>query len=579
MTVFAMLSSCTTTSTFVANKFLFTSEDVRSANYRVTTKTDSFTTNDGIKLVADIYHPEGLQKTPTILVRIPFSKTFSTQIRSSIIACYWASRGYTVVLQGARGRYKSGGKFYPLIHEREDGIETLKWLTKQSWYDGRLAMWGGSAFGYTQWAVADQTNPGAKTFFIQIASTNFYKMFYPGKAFSLESAVYWAIRSHGEKDRDVNPKALDKGVNHLPIIESADIAIGNTDFYNDWVNNTKENEYWEKIDGIKRAENIQAPVLLMAGWFDPFLPTQLDDFKTITTKAKASIAKETRLIVGPWGHAQSIKLPNSNKESPYRIASVFPSIPWFDHQLGVTNFPLKMAKVRIFVMGINNWRDENEWPLARTKYIPFYLHSGGKANTADGYGNIDINISTDKSEYDTYTYDPSNPVPTAGGAVLDDRSGIKLQNKIEKRQDVLVYTSSALPEDLEVTGPLKAILYVSTNTPSTDFTAKLVDVYPDGLAYNLSDGILRQDYKRDNTTPTKIEIELWPTSNVFFKGHKIRLEVSSSNFPHYDRNPNTGEFMPTATKTKIANQTIFHSKQYPSQLILPIISKTKEFGF
>lgn len=571
-TALAVLSGCAITADFVVNKFLLPSEGVRQADYSVTSKTESFTTSDGIKLVADIYHPEGLQKTPAILVRIPFSETISNQVRSGIIARYWASRGYTVVLQGTRGRYKSGGEFYPLIHEREDGVETLKWVASQPWYDGRLAMWGGSAFGYTQWAVADQTNPGAKAFFIQIASTNFYKMFYPGNAFSLESAVNWTIRSRGTADRDVDLADLDRGVNHLPIVEADDAAIGDSNFFNDWVVNTQKNDYWKKIDGEHRAETIQAPVLLMGGWFDPFLPTQIDDFNTIATKAKPSIAKETRLIIGPWGHAESVKLPNTNGEIPYRSESVTLSIAWFDYVLGVTNAPLNMPKVKIFVMGDNRWRDENEWPLARTKYVPFYLHSDGKANTLHGNGYLGMNPIKDKAEHDAYIYDPANPVPTAGGAMLSDRAGIELQNKIEERVDVLVYTSPALSEKMEVTGMIKAVFYVSTDAPSTDFTAKLVDVHPDGSAYNLSDGILRQTYKAsDGNAPTKIEIELWPSSNVFFKGHKIRLEVSSSNFPRYDRNPNTGEFIPTATKSKAANQKIFHSEKYLSQLILPII--------
>lgn len=363
-------------------------------------------------------------------------------------------------------------------------------------------------------------------------------------------------------------------MNHLPIVEADDAAIGDTDFFNDWALNTQKNDYWKKIDGERRAETIQAPALLMGGWFDPFLPTQLDDFNTITSKAKPSVAKDTRLIIGPWGHAESVKLPNTGEGIPYRSESVTQSIAWFDYVLGVTKTPLSMPKVKIFVMGENRWRDENEWPLARTKYVPLYLHSNGNANTLNGDGYLAENLTHDKSEHDAYIYDPANPVPTAGGAMLSDRAGIELQNKIEERSDVLVYTTSALSEKMEVTGPIKAILYVSTDAPSTDFTAKLVDVHPDGSAYNLSDGILRQTYKASNDgTPTKIEIELWPTSNVFFKGHKIRLEISSSNFPRYDRNLNTGEFIPTATKTRIANQIVFHSEKYPSQLILPIISK------
>lgn len=564
------LSGCTGLVDSAAEKFVLHSEN-RPAEYSVTQDTGSFSTSDGVHLLADIYHPDQLKKTPTILIRIPFSDHFSNRWRSGVIARYWAGRGYTVVVQGTRGRYRSSGSFYPLLHERKDGIETLQWIAKQPWFDGRLAMWGGSAFGYTQWAIADQAKSGVQAFFIQIASSDFYRMFYPGNAFSLESAVYWAIRSRGEEDRDVALEDLEKGVNQLPVIEADDVAIGDTDFFNDWALNRDRNSYWQKIDGEDRNQRLQAPVLLMAGWFDPFLPTQLDDFIAITTKAKSSVAQETRLIIGPWKHAEAVPLPNTEEEVPYRGESVTLSIPWFDYFLGVTDSPLQMPKVRIFVMGENRWRDENEWPLARTQYTPFYLYSDGKANTAHGDGVLDEHQKVSKYSHDRFIYDPAAPVPSAGGAMLSERAGIQKQNTIEMRDDVLVYTTAALQEDIEVTGSLKVLLHVSTDAPSTDFTAKLVDVHPDGSAYNLSDGILRQHYKPNQ--PTKIEIELWPTSNVFFKGHKIRLEISSSNFPRYDRNPNTGATIPTATTMRRAHQVVHHSEKHPSYLLLPIIPR------
>lgn len=564
-----LLTSCASMVDRAAETLVLRSDN-RPATYAITETTDAFTTADGIQLAADIYHPDGLQKTPTILVRIPFSDQFSNRLRSAIIARYWAGRGYTVVVQGTRGRYRSGGSFYPLMHERVDGIATIHWLAKQPWFDGRLAMWGGSAFGYTQWVLADQASPGPRAFFIQIASSNFYQMFYSGGAFSLESALYWAIRSRGSEDRDVTMEDLDRGANHLPLIEADNVTIGDTDFFNDWVLNRDTTAYWQKIDGVDRNRNVQAPVLLMAGWFDPFLPSQLNDFAAITTHANPSVVKETRLIIGPWKHADAVPLPGSGEEIPYRSASVALSIPWFDHQLGVTATPLAMPKVRIFVMGENRWRNEQEWPLARTQYTPFYLSSGGHANTLHGDGMLQGRPHS-VAATDAFVYDPADPVPTAGGAMLTERAGTEKQNAIEARADVLVYTTPVLSDDMEVTGPVKALLHVSTDAPLTDFTAKLLDVHPDGAAYNLSDGIVRQHYQAGK--PTKIEINLWPTSNLFLKGHQIRLEISSSNFPRYDRNPNTGAFIPTAIKMSSARQTVHHSKQYPSYLILPVIPR------
>ncbi|MEE3232814.1 MAG: CocE/NonD family hydrolase [Candidatus Latescibacterota bacterium] len=571
-------AGCATTTDLIANRFFLPNDGVREPSHGVWTERGiGFTTSDSIRLLADIHHPKTRKKTPTILVRIPFTNTFRNRTRSDVIGRYWARRGYTVVIQGTRGRYESGGQFYPLTHEREDGKQTLRWIANQPWYDGRLAMWGGSAFGHTQWAIADQTNPGPSALFVQIASTNFRKMFYPGNAFSLESGLYWAVRSRGGRDREVvSIKDIERGVASFPIIEADDRAIGDTDFFNDWLLNQHNDAYWEAIDGTNRTHSLQAPVLLMAGWFDPFLPTQINDFTNILNHAKDDVASETRLIIGPWAHARDVILPDAHQASPYRRESIVPSITWFDYQLSMSKDPLNMSRVKIFVMGENRWRDENEWPLARTQYTSFYLHSNGAANSLDGDGLLNTAVPKGEETPDTYTYNPLDPVPSAGGAMLGPRSGVRLQNTIESRYDILVYTTTILSDPVEVTGPVSTILYVSTDVPSTDFTAKLVDVHPDGRAYNVCDGILRRDYKPTQNSekiPVKIDIDLWPTSHVFQKGHRIKFEISSSNFPRFDRNTNTGAFMPTASETVTANQTIFHSRQYPSRLILPIIPR------
>ena len=533
-------------------------------------------TRDDVTLRADVHHPDGIETTPTILVRIPFSLTIANRMRSDVIGRYWASRGYTVVIQGTRGRYESEGIFYPLRDEREDGLDTLQWLLGQPWYNGRLAMWGGSSFGHTQWAMADQNNPGPDAYFVQIASTNFRNMFYPGQAFSLESAVYWTIRSRGDEDREVSMADLEKGVNTLPLLEADDVAIGPTDFYDDWLMHKDDETYWKNIDGTHRAESLQAPMLLMGGWYDPFLPSQLEDFQRITQKAKPEVAAQSKLIIGPWGHATEVHVPGMTDPVPYRRGSLAPSVPWFDYQLGLSEVAYPPAPVTLFVMGENIWREEQEWPLARTQYTPLFFHSRGEANTSMGDGWLDWQPPTKSELSDTYVYDPLDPVPTAGGPMLGDRSGIVLQNEIENRPDVLVYTTIPMEKPLEVTGQVRGELFVSTTVPSTDFTVKLVDVHIDGSVYNVCDGILRQTYNRsnqDSMIPVELSIDLWPTSHVFLVGHRIRVEISSSNFPRFDRNLNTGEPFATATRTQPATQSIHHTDKFPSRILLPIIPR------
>jgi putative CocE/NonD family hydrolase len=564
--------------TEIASKLLDNKVAFRPTEYDVKIERGvAFQTSEGITLVSDIYHPQKTGHTATILVRIPYSKTFTNRLFASAIGESWAARGYTVIVQGTRGRYQSSGKYYPLRHERKDGTETLQWIAKKPWFNGYLGMWGGSYFGYTQWALADQTDPGPSALIIQLSSTDFYGMFYPGGAFSLESALYWAAKSHGEQDVEPSQEDLKKGYEGFPLIETDNRAVGSIPFFKDWVKHSTRDVYWEEIDGQDRSVNLQAPALLMAGWYDPFLPTQINDFIRIQNEAKPNIAKASRLIIGPWAHAETVTFPDGFKPKNYRLESLAPSIPWFDlylHSSPVT--PQETAAVRIYVMGKNVWREEKEWPLARTKYIPYYLQSGGKANSLMGDGVLSQNMPTTKEALDTFIYDPMNPVPTAGGAMIGPRAGIMLQNANELRPDVLVYTTPPLGEDLEVTGPIRIVLYVSTTAPNTDFTGKLVDVYADGSAYNVSEGILRRQFPHPNgisgsDKATAIEIELWPTSTVFLKGHRIRLEISSSNFPRYDRNPNTGQTIATETRIIRANQIIYHTPEAPSHVLLPVI--------
>ncbi len=342
-------------------------------------------------------------------------------------------------------------------------------------------------------------------------------------------------------------------------------------FFNDWATHRQRDEYWLGVDGTQRPETLTAPVLLMAGWYDPFLPSELDDFVRIRRGAKPQIANASQLIIGPWSHARPVALPGGPQLRNYRLESIEPSLAWFDRHLrGAMPSPEPDAPIKLYVMGANVWRQEQEWPLARTRYTPYYLHSDGSANTLLGDGSLSLRAPTAAQPPDTYTYDPQRPVPTAGGAMFGSQGGIARQETIEQRPDVLVYTTAPLEEDLEVTGPVALILFVSTTAPETDFTGKLVDVHPDGSAYNVSDGILRRSY-RGARFPEEVRIELWPTSMVFLKGHRIRLEVSSSNYPRFDRHPNTGGTIATEQHPVVAIQSVHHGVETPSHLLLPVI--------
>ena len=570
----ALLSGCQS----IVGSLVLPKEGIRAGEYRVLRDQDAvMTTSDGVNLVANIYRPDTPEKSPTILVRIPFTQTWKNDLAADVIGKFWASRGYNAVIQGTRGRYKSGGKFYPLRDERNDGIETLHWLSQQPWFDGRLGMWGGSAFGYTEWVLANQQAPGPSALIIQIASTDFHGMFHPNGAFSLESALFWAVRSRGPEDVDPSFADLERGFHGFPLVDADDRAAAPIPFFDDWATHATKDEYWLSIDGEHRARTIKAPVLLMAGWSDPFLPTQLRDYEEIRRHADPKVARGTRLIIGPWTHADPIRFPEGGDAGSYRKASLAPSIPWFDHYLrGQPLDPQFYAPVRLFVLGENKWRDEQEWPLKRAVYTPFYLRSAGRANTASGDGKLSLMPPAESESPDTFIYDPRSPVPTRGGAMLGPRAGMQLQTDAEDRPDVLVYSTDALERDMEVTGPVKAELFVHTTAPSTDFTVKLVNVFPDGRAYNVCDGILRREYEPHDGSrrrSTRIEINLWPTSILFRSGHRIRVEISSSNFPRYDRNPNTGRAVATEINPVVAHQSVFHGPAAASHILLPLIPR------
>jgi putative CocE/NonD family hydrolase len=368
--------------------------------------------------------------------------------------------------------------------------------------------------------------------------------------------------SRDTEDVPVTGADLEPGYGGFPLIEVDDSAERDVNFFNDWVQHPLPDDYWSKIDGDERWRDIASPVLFMAGWFDPFLISQLRDFTRIRSSGQPSAAAKSRLIIGPWAHAYTPTQPDGSKPDNFRLASITQSLPWFNLHLKGSVRSQDPSVVKLFVMGENVWRNEDEWPLARTVYSPYYLTESPTNSLATK--------PHDRSSKISYDSDPHNPVPSRGGAMLGPRAGPRLQD-LKPRPDVIAFDTDPLSLPIEITGPIKVVLFVQTDADSTDFVATLMDVHPSGRAFKISDGIIRRNYERMSVK--RIEIEMWPTSILVAAGHKLRLHISSSSYPRFDVNPNTGRDISTEASPIVAHQSIFLGGSTPSHLLLPIIPR------
>ncbi len=372
-------------------------------------------------------------------------------------------------------------------------------------------------------------------------------------------------------------------LSELPLIGRTPENGGLVRFFAESIQHRQRDSYWGRVACPPAA--IQIPALHVAGWYDVFQAASLDDFSAIRRElAEPWVRSQQKLILGPWTHvdynASAGEFDFGLQASWMLVLPEETSLRWFDYWLkGSPNGMLEEPPVRIFVMGANRWRDENEWPLARARATAFYLHSQGSANSLSGDGQLTRSAPLEEPP-DRFVYDPLDPVPTRGGSLCCWQPALAPgafdQRPVEARPDVLVYTSQPLAADLEVTGPLQVHLWAASSAPDTDFTAKLVDVEPDGYARNLSDGIVRASHSVIDGQfrpgqPVEFRIDLGATSNLFKAGHRIRLEISSSNFPRFERNLNTGQSPYESASLQTAAQTIFHDQQRPSRILLPCV--------
>lgn len=553
---------------------------------------------DGVRLSCDIFRPQAGEAShteearfPVILIRTPYSNRDEYYTRP---AQFYAARGYAVVLQDCRGRYDSEGDFYPEINEGTDGDATITWCGTQSWSNGNVGMLGGSYAGAVQWYTAPFANPHLKCLAPEVASSDSY---FDGG--SMRGGVVqmddieWSILISGRTNQELLPPQLLRAVWHLPIA-TADEAIGYRALYwKDHFNHPTYDDYWQRTSNRNKYESMAVPALSISGWYSADdVNGAVTNFVEMRKRAKTAVARNNqKLIIGPWPHGQTEKTELGDFDFGSEAALPFRTLDddswlsttvlrWFDYWLkGLDNGITAEPPVKIFVMN-HGWRDENEWPLARTVYQKSYLHSAGRANSLLGDGAL--SPTPQKSEKpDQFNHDPSHPVPTTSGdpnAALDYPWD---QRPIERRDDVLVYSTPELENDLEVTGSVRMILFAASSAKDTDFTAKLCDVHPDGRVQPLTHGIVRARYRDSFEKATllksgkiyRYEIDLWVTSNLFRQGHQLRVEISSSNFPFFSRNLNTGGDLGWETQAVIARQKIYHETAYPSHLILPVIPK------
>jgi putative CocE/NonD family hydrolase len=540
--------------------------------YEVTEKTVITEMNDGIRLTSTLVLPDQAGSYPAILVRTPYGRYQHLEE-----ARFWASYGYAVVVQDARGKFDSEGEYLPFINEHDDGMATLDWMSDQKWCNGNIGMWGSSYLAFCQLVLASTGHPALKTI-IPIsgwlqeggAVTN-------GGANHIMLSIPWILHEESQTKRSLADVDLDELFEYLPLIDVFSSLGIESNIWNRSFDFTPLEAY--------RAGDIRIPALHITGWNDFVHDSALN----IYTQVARNAGSTQKLIVGPWIHDQFYTTYTEAGDEDFGPASAMGrkglqelSLKWFDRTLKSDEAAVSgWSPVRLFVMGANEWKNYDGWPPSNVRRVKFYLNSGSGANSVKGDGSLSETLPGRES-HDSYVFDPMNPVPTYGGANFHfflHLAGVKDQREIEERRDVLVYTSPPLTGDIEIVGPIQTVLYAATEGRDTDFTAKLVEVRTGGYARIIEEGITRASYRNGTGARELLEpgmiyrltVELGSTAIRIPEGHSIRLEISSSNFPKYDRNPNTGEDPLEAMTLKTVTQKIYHGGEYPSHVVLPVI--------
>ena len=549
---------------------------------------------DGVRLSADVYLPVGARSIPTILFRTPYESTAENHIAW---ACSWAKDGYAAVVQDCRGRYESEGEFYPFRHDGADGYDTMDWIVRQGWSDGNIGMWGRSYGALVQWHTAPLGHPALRCLAPHVVPDDYFNEYhYPGGAFQLSlsysTVVLWSASVSLTRKGSGMLMNNSRSLMHLPLMELDEIALGRRiGYWRDWLEHCTDDEYWQSVSTTRHHEQIKVPVFQQGGWFDPYVRSLFSNFERMRAVGQGDAAKVQRVMIGPWSHEEppAVRMGDLAFPAAEQYSLRDEERRWFDHWLkGRDNGVERDAPVNIFMMGPDKWVSASGWPLPDTEAMVLFLASGGRANSFYGDGALRPEPKAGSAS-DKFSYDPDDPVPTLGGVhsiqsstEYSDRpllAGPVDQRPIERRDDVLVYTGDEVTTDMSLAGPVEVILYAASSARDTDFTAKLVDVYPDGRALLLTEGIIRARYRQSLRVPELLErgevaeyhLVLYPSGWVVRKGHRLRLDVSSSNFPRFSRNLNTGGPVATDTRRVTATQTVLHGAAYPSHVTVTVL--------
>ena len=537
---------------------------------------------DGVELSADVYRPmesKSGERFPAILARTPYNKALAQQKTRDDFKSF-AEHGYAVVWMDVRGRGDSDGVFTPYRNDGRDGYDAIEWIAAQSWCDGKVGTLGGSYLGRIQWLAALDQPPHLVTMIALVTPSDPFVESPTGTQGPMH--ICWVHMTSGRVMQNAEVVDWMKVYEHLPLMTMDEAAGRVSQGWRETLQHTRLDGYWEPLCYQNQFEKINLPVMHISGWYDDEQIGTPLNYIGMTTRGATEFARQNqKLLMGPWAHATNAASKIGEVDfGPTAIIDLRQTeLDWFDRWLKGKEIAPE-PPVRIFVMGENKWRDENEWPLARTQWTPFYLHSNGHANSRFGDGRLSTEKPT-REKPDQYRYDPARPAPFITEPTSSQIGGPNDYAAVERRDDVLVYATEPLEKDTEITGPVRLEFYASSSAVDTDFMAKLVDIHPTGFSQRMCDSMVRARFREGMDKPKLIEpgdiykysIEMWNTCQVFFKGHRIGLEISSSAFPKYDRNLNTGEDLATGTRMIAADQTIYHDGDHPSALILPVIPR------
>ncbi|MFN0180868.1 MAG: CocE/NonD family hydrolase [Gemmatimonadales bacterium] len=571
---------------------------------------------DGVRLSTDLYFPIGIDgKLPVVLMRTPYNKKLLYNRQWGDAAYVFAGQGYAVAVQDVRGRYESEGTYFFSGQEPQDGYDATDWVSKQPWSTGKVGTYGCSYLGEVQYQQARLRHPNLTAMIPQGAGPTKYRYFGVTSGGVLELAVTsgWFYtqgtkvfyrpppglsREHFLETLDLfNPAPtlptidLNALWKTLPVVDILKKAKAPPTEYEAVASHGPGDPWWDSLGYVRDDDRFDVPALHINSWYDMGVAETLELFNLLATNAETARGRDNQYaVISPTTHCVSERMTERTVvgerdlgDARFDYWNLY--LQWFDHWLkGADNGVTARPKLQLYAMGRNQWRGEAAWPLARAVPTDYYLHSGGRANSRWGDGVLSLQLPKNEPP-DSFVYDPAQPVPTSGGALCaacaagQTREGGIDQSDIETRHDVLVYTTAPLERGVEVTGPIEATLYLSSSARDTDLTAKLVDVHPDGRAFNVQEGILRVRYRNSFERPElmtpgavyEVKIDLHATSNHFGPGHRIRLEVSSSNFPRFERNLNTGGRNYDETAWVVAKNQIHHSPRYRSRVRLPIV--------